>query len=80
MEREDFEAIRFDVPATLLCSIEHGGSSGEEARYHFGRLSDAVRFAFRTLPGSARHSAWIVVDNGLLAPEDLPKLYDRLAA
>jgi hypothetical protein len=80
MEREDFEAIRFDVPATLLCAIEHGCAPGEEARYHFGRLGDAVRFACRTLPSPARRSAWIVVDNGLLAPEDLPKLYDRLAA
>ena len=80
MEREDFEAIRFDVPATLLCSIAHGAAAQEEARYHFGRLSDAVHFALRTLPGPARRSAWIVVDNGLLAPEDLPKLYDRLAA
>ena len=33
-----------------------------------------------TLPAPARRSAWIVMDEGLLAPEDLPTLYARLAA
>ena len=32
------------------------------------------------LPAPARGSAWIVMDKGLLAPEDLPALYARLAA
>jgi hypothetical protein len=44
------------------------------------RLCDALSFAVATLPARARKTAWIVVDDGLLAPEDLPKLFDRLAA
>jgi hypothetical protein len=80
MEREDFDTIRFDVPATLLCAIEHGEAASQEASYHFGRLGDAVSFAMSTLPLPACRSAWIVMDTGLLAPEDLPALYARLAA
>ena len=40
MDRDVFEHLRFDTPATLLCAIEQDG----------------------------------------MAPEDLPKLFDRLAA
>jgi hypothetical protein len=80
MEREDFDTIRFDAPATLLCALEQGGAARQEASYHFGRLGDAVSFAMSTLAAPARRSAWIVMDEGLLAPEDLPTLYARLAA
>ena len=74
MDRDAFEHLRFDTPATLLCAIEQDG------HYDFGRLCDALSFAVATLPARARKTAWIVVDEGLLAPEDLPKLFDRLAA
>src|SRR5215217_2799032 len=79
MDRDAFEHLRFDTPATLLCAIEQDGRL-QEGHYDFGRLCDALSFAVATLPARARKTAWIVVDDGLLAPEDLPKLFDRLAA
>ena len=79
MDRDAFEHLRFDTPATLLCAIEQDGRL-QEGHYDFGRLCDALSFAVATLPARARKTAWIVVDDGLLAPEDRPKLFDRLAA
>ena len=76
MDRDVFEHLRFDTPATLLCAIEQDGRL-QEGHYDFGRLCDALSFAVATLPARARQTAWIA---GLLAPEDLPKLFDRLAA
>jgi len=44
------------------------------------RLCDAVNLAGRDAPDAGAQDRLDRVDDGLLAPEDLPKLFDRLAA
>lgn len=75
MEHEDFETIRFDQPATLLWRSPFDCA---ETREHFAYLQDALRFV-DGLGDGARETAWIVLDQGLLAPEDLP-LLEKLTA
>ena len=73
MEREDFETIRFDEHATLMW---RRAREKAEAVAHFARLRDALSFADH-LDHAERETAWIVLDKGLLAPEDLPALVRR---
>ena len=47
MDRDAFEHLRFDTPATLLCAIEQDGRL-QEGHYDFGRLCDALSFAVAT--------------------------------
>ncbi|KAA2234363.1 hypothetical protein [Salinarimonas soli] len=67
METDDMARLKPTDPATVLLG---------EDRHHFASIEDALRFAL----GTAAHRAWVITDRGLLAPEDLPRLAQRLAA
>ena len=67
MEQDDFMRLKASDPATVLLGQD---------RHHFGRVQDAIQFALET----AASEAWIITDRGLLAPEDLPQVAQKLAA
>jgi hypothetical protein len=71
MEPEDFARVSPAEPATVLVGLDH---------HHFGFLKDAVHFALVALPHDRRDETWIVTDRGLFAPEDLPRIAQKLAA
>ncbi|KAA2234799.1 hypothetical protein [Salinarimonas soli] len=67
MEHDDFTRLKPSEPATVLLGQD---------RHHFGRMQDAVQFALET----AADEAWVITDRGLLAPEDLPRVAQKLSA
>jgi hypothetical protein len=71
MDQEDFARLSGAEPATVVIG---------ESRHHFGALRDAVEFARNGVPPRLREAAWIVVDRGLIAPEEVEPVALRLAA
>ena len=71
MERDDFAKLSPTEPATVLIG---------DSRHHFGALRDALVFARQGLPPTQRGAAWVLVDRGLIAPEELEPVAARIVA
>jgi hypothetical protein len=71
MEREDVAKLRADEPATVMV---------DQTAHHFAALKDAAEFALNAVPPGFRGKTWVLVDRGLLAPEDLQPVLSRIAA
>jgi hypothetical protein len=71
MDRDDLIRLSPTEPATVIIGDD---------RHHFGALRDAVEFALHRVPEALRDAAWVIVDRGLIAPEELPPVAHRLAS
>ena len=72
------DGIALDQPATVLW----GGmaASALTERRDFERLDEALTFITSQLPLGARHTAWVISNSRLVAPEHIPELMGKLAA
>ena len=71
MERHDFSNLSACEPATVTVGLR---------THHFGALADAISFTLTVLGPEQRDQAWVIVDNGLIAPEEVPGVAQLLAA
>ncbi len=71
MERHEFPNLSPCEPATVTIGLQ---------AHHFGALADAVSFTLTVLSPEHRRQAWVIVDNGLIAPEEIPGVARLLAA